>query len=399
MKITGRNIALIASLAILIAMVLFFGQLVGYVLIAWVLSMIGQPLMRFFQKRLKIGRLKAGPNVAAALTLICYFIGISLLIWMFVPLIVNQANNLAGVDYKEIGKALEKPANQMKDSFASYGLIQPDTMIITAPDTAAIWAIDSSAVLKADTAYVFKPVSVETQLRTTFSHWFEPQKIGDFFSSIIAAAGNLLIGIFSLIFITFFFLKEQGLFVNFLTGILPSQYEGEIRHALQEISRMLTRYFGGIVIQITLITLFVSASLGILGVKNALLIGFFAALINVIPYLGPLIGATFGVIITISSNLDLEFYNQMLPLLLKVVAVFGAMQMLDNFILQPWIFSNSVLAHPLEIFIVILMGAQIHGIVGMVLAIPAYTVLRVIAKVFLSEFKIVQQLTGGMDSS
>ena len=86
----------------------------------------------------------------------------------------------------------------------------------------------------------------------------------------------------------------------------------------------------------------------------------------------------------------------MLPMLSKVVIVFGAMQLLDNFILQPWIFSNSVLAHPLEIFIVILMGAQINGIIGMVLAIPVYTVLRVIARAFLSEFKLVQKITGGM---
>ena len=146
----------------------------------------------------------------------------------------------------------------------------------------------------------------------------------------------------------------------------------------------------------TIITIFVSVFLSILGIKNALLIGFFAALINVIPYLGPMIGAAFGVFITISSNLDLEFYNEMLPLLVKVVIVFASMQMLDNFLLQPFIFSNSVLAHPLEIFIIILVGAKLGGILGMVLAIPVYTVLRVVARVFLSEFKIVQKITGGM---
>ena len=70
--------------------------------------------------------------------------------------------------------------------------------------------------------------------------------------------------------------------------------------------------------------------------------------------------------------------------------------MLDNFLLQPWIFSNSVMAHPLEIFIIILMGAQLNGIIGMVLAIPVYTVLRVIARVFLSEFRIVKKMTDRM---
>ena len=72
------------------------------------------------------------------------------------------------------------------------------------------------------------------------------------------------------------------------------------------------------------------------------------------------------------------------------------MQLLDNFILQPNIFSKSVNAHPLEIFIVVLMGAKIGGIIGMVVAIPIYTVLRVLAKVFLSEFKVVQSITKGI---
>jgi len=116
----------------------------------------------------------------------------------------------------------------------------------------------------------------------------------------------------------------------------------------------------------------------------------------VIPYIGPLLGAIFAVFITISSNLDLEFYNEMLPLLIKVVVIFASMQLIDNIILQPLIFSRSVLAHPLEIFLIILMGAQLYGIVGMVLAIPAYTVIRVIAKEFLNKFKIVQKLTGKM---
>ena len=345
----------------------YFSSIVAYVLIAWVLSMIGQPFMRFFQNRLKFGKFQVGPNLAAVLTLLCYFIIIGLMIWIFVPLIVTQANNLSEVEYKSVEQALETPINQINDWLAQYGL-------------------------KNNTG-----ISLEDQLRQNLSSWFEPKAIGDFFSGLIAAAGNIILSLFSIIFITFFFLKEQGLFVNFLITMAPDQYEEQIKFAIRDISNMLTRYFGGIVIQVTIITLFVSILLGILGIKNALLIGFFAALINVIPYVGPLIGATFGVIITISSNLDLEFYTEMLPMLLKVLVVFGSMQMLDNFLLQPWIFSNSVMAHPLEIFIIILMGAQINGIIGMVLAIPVYTVLRVIARVFLSEFRIVKKITDRMD--
>src|SRR5690606_26066252 len=137
---------------------------------------------------------------------------------------------------------------------------------------------------------------------------------------------------------------------------------------LEDTVYMLTRYFGGIFTQIMIITTLASLLLSLFGVKNALLIASFAAVINVIPYLGPIIGAMFGVIMTISANLDADFYMTTLPMILKVIATFGMIQLIDNFVLQPVIFSNSVLAHPLEIFIIILVGSQLGGIVGMILA-------------------------------
>jgi predicted PurR-regulated permease PerM len=133
-----------------------------------------------------------------------------------------------------------------------------------------------------------------------------------------------------------------------------------------------------------------------LGVKNALLIGFFAGIMNVIPYVGPIIAAAVGMVITLSSNMELSFYDEMIPLLTKVGIVFIATRLIDDIILQPNIFSKSVKAHPLEIFIIVLVGAKVGGILGMVLAIPFYTAFRVIGKVFLSEFKVIQSLTRNM---
>ncbi|NJN77214.1 MAG: AI-2E family transporter [Saprospiraceae bacterium] len=121
-------------------------------------------------------------------------------------------------------------------------------------------------------------------------------------------------------------------------------------------------------------------------------------MINVIPYLGPLIGAIFGIFIAITSNLEMEFYSQMLPMISKVAVVFAIMQLTDNFVLQPIIFSTSVKAHPLEIFLIILIGAEVYGVLGMILAIPTYTVLRVVARTFLIRFKVVQRMTQKMGS-
>ncbi|MBK7872406.1 MAG: AI-2E family transporter [Saprospiraceae bacterium] len=194
-------------------------------------------------------------------------------------------------------------------------------------------------------------------------------------------------------------MREPGLFFNFMVALVPAKHEQQIRDVLNDISTMLTRYFGGVALQIFLIAVYVSIFLSILGVKNAILIGFFAALMNLIPYLGPALGGGIGILISVSANLDADFTTVILPMMIKVLVVFWTVQMLDNYFLTPYIFSSTVLAHPLEIFITILVGAKIGGVVGMVLAIPAYTVLRVVAREFLSRFKIVKRITGRLDEA
>lgn len=309
--------------------------------------------------------------MAAVMTLFTYFIILGVIIILFVPLVVDQAQNLTEVKKDDITKALNVPLSQANDWLKDNGLV-------------------SDSLSNQDLMNKLSDFEIMSSEEAG-------QNIFGAFTSIISLAGNILISIFSIVFITFFFLRDNDILTNFVVLILPNKYEARIREAVEDITEMLSRYFTGILIQISIITIFVTIGLSILGVKNALLIAIFAALINVIPYLGPIIGAAFGVLITISSNLDISFYGEMLPLLGKVVFVFGCMQLLDNFILQPFIFSNSVKAHPLEIFLIILVGAQLAGIPGMILAIPTYTVFRVIAKIFLSKYRLVKKLTENMD--
>lgn len=91
--------------------------------------------------------------------------------------------------------------------------------------------------------------------------------------------------------------------------------------------------------------------------------------------------------------LELDFYGGILPLVVKVLIIFVVVQLIDNFVFQPLIYSSSVKAHPLEIFLVILAAGSLFGIGGMVLAIPTYTVFRVIAKEFFDQFKVVRSIT------
>ena len=445
----SRYIAIAISLCLVGAVFYYFSDIVAYVLIAWVLSMVGQPINEFYKEYLKLGS-----SGSAGLTLVTFIFLLTGLAWVFVPPMIKQAQNLAGIDYESLVESLEEPINSFNNILVERGLMEgelifaeyelpDDTTIIsveTIPDnikkdtsqigsggeknnqlTSTFVSIDSILLQNGDTVTktnitfqfnINEPIieaktsdvidkaaeikhtdtPIEKIQKRIFAT-FNPGQIPQLFSTLIGFMGNLLIAFMSILFIAFFFLKEQGLFLDALQAIVPSKYEKEVIHALDDSSRLLRRYFVGVSIQVTTITIFVSLVLTVFGMKNALLIAFFAALINVIPYLGPVIGATFGVLITISSNLDLPFYEEMLPLIFIVIITFAAMQLLDNFVLQPFIFSNSVSAHPLEIFIVILVGAKLSGIVGMVLAIPVYTVIRVIAKSFLSEFRLVQKLT------
>ncbi len=368
MRPNNRIIAISLGFLVALAFIYYFSNIVVYVAIAWVLSLMLGPLVSFFTRNLRIGKFKLGVTFSAALTMIIFLAGLSLLLTLFIPLIVTQANNLAGVDYKSIATALQEPLSHMNQWLINRGLVEQ------APN-------------------------VEEQLKNMLqvSDWFQPGKIGTFFSAILSTAGNVLAGFFSIVFITFFLLRDETMLPDFLAAILPKEYEEKVRHSFSESDRMLTRYFNGLVLQVSVLTVIMWILLSILGIDNALLIAFFGAMMNLVPYVGPIIGGIFGVFITISSHLDLDFYTQMVPMIIKVLASFVGMQMLDNYFLQPYISSKSVRAHPLEIFIVILMGAKLNGIVGMVLAIPVYTVLRVIARTFWSEFRIVQTLTESLE--
>ena len=422
MKFDKKYLLALLPLALVSGLLYYFSDIATYVVLAWALSMVGAPIVMKLRKYL-------GKNVAAGITVGLFVLLIGLILWIFIPPLLQQAKNLTTVDYNKMIGGLEQPINDWNQWLVNRGLMEdraPKIMEVFVEPILEKKPIVATQVIPLDSLFndstkvgtnIALVINIDNEaiyheqskldnvagdedglldINKGIYKYFNPSIIPSIFSSFVGFFGNILVALMSILFIAFFFLKEQGLFNNMITSVLPNKYEGQTFTAIDQSSKLLIRYFVGVVVQIMIITIFVSLALSILGVKNALLIGFFAALMNIIPYIGPILGASFAVLITLSSNLALPFYDEMLPLLFKVMGVFMVMQLLDNFILQPNIFSKSVKAHPLEIFIVVLMGAKIGGIIGMVVAIPIYTVLRVLAKVFLSEFKVVQSITKGI---
>jgi len=367
MNTFNRNWLWLPGIIVLGALFYYFSDIITYVLLAWVMSMLGRPLMIFFRLRLRIGRLRMGNSGAAILTILTFYALLAGILLLFVPTIVSQARHLAAVDYVTLGEKLRTPSANLDAQLHSFGLLSYGE-------------------------------SLGTKAQEMAGKWFRPALLGDFLGAFLSVAGNILVTMTAVTFILFFFLQDNRLFTDILDTLAPSKLESKIQHAVNKSSEMLTRYFLGLLIQVTVFALSVTLLLWLFGVPNALLIGVFGGIFNVIPYVGPILGGLFGCFITVSSSLDANADLALLiPPLFKVLAAFGITQFLDNNFLGPLIFSNSIKAHPLEIFIVTLIAAKIGGVVGMVIGIPVYTVLRVIARVFFSEFKVVQKLTDHLE--
>ena len=324
-----------------------------YVIIALILTLLGNPLVLFLKKKLKF------KNVFAVITTIFFFILILTgFFLMFVPLLISQGESLALLDTNAIEKNI-------------ISLLGEASSFLNNHD------INSTSLLK------------EMNLTEKFNF----DAIPFFLNSFIGTIGSFGMGFASVLFITFFFLKDKIALMVAFKGLIPDEHEEKIINSLTTINNLLSRYFIGLIIQLSVVFVLYLIVLAIFGVKNAIIIAFLCALLNVIPYLGPLMGMILAAVLTMISNLGLDFQTEILPTTLYVMIGFMIVQAIDNNISQPIIFSNSVKSHPLEIFLVILAAGFISGVVAMIVAIPFYTILKVTAKEFLPQSKIVQLLT------
>jgi predicted PurR-regulated permease PerM len=350
---------------ILIGIVLwYFKSIVSYILISGVLSIVGKPIVDFLEK-IHIKKIRIPTAICALLTVAFLWFVIILFFWIFIPLIANQINSLSTIDVNNFLTKFSEPLEKINQFIAKYR-IQGSNAV-------------SLEEFLTEKAMVF--------LNGTF--------LTNLFGSIAGVVGNVFVAGFSISFITFFFLKDQSLFYNGIMLFVPDKLTQQFAHVLSSIKKLLTRYFIGIIIEVFGVIVLVSIGLMIVGIsfQSALVIGLIAGIFNVIPYVGPLLGSALGIIIGFATHLNLDIYTELLPLLIYMAIVFSIVQLIDNVVFQPFIYSSSVNAHPLEIFLVIMIAASLAGIIGMILAVPVYTIIRVVSKEFFNNFKVVKKLT------
>lgn len=339
----------------------YFRDIVSYIVISAVLAIIGRPLVNII-KKIRF-RHKSMPSWLAGLITLLVIWGIGIAFFaIFIPLIFSKLSALATVDFSGLFSSFEAPFARFEEFLEQYFSINTSTLSLT--DTMA--------------SYV--------------ENWFSLGTLNNIIGSVVAGVADSVIALFSITFITFFFLKDDDQFLRIILALAPTKYEENVKHALDSISKLLSRYFIGILAESTIVMLIVSISLICCGfsANNAFFIGLIIGVLNIIPYIGPWLGFGISMVVSIAfigADMSLTFV-----LLSLAITILGA-QMIDNLLLQPLLYSNSVNAHPLEIFIVILMAGHFAGVIGMLFAIPTYTVLRVIAKEFFNNFKLVQKLT------
>ncbi len=324
-----------------------------YIAIAGIISLIGRPVVLFLRRKLKFN------NTLAVIVTMGFLIGIIVgIIALFVPLLVQQGHNLALLDIEALQGNVESLYRQITNYL---GISSQD--------------IEQS----------IKGSKIFANLDFGF--------IPNFLNSLVGVLGSLGIGLFSVLFIAFFFLKDSKLFEDGLMVFVPQNKEGRLKRSINTIKDLLSRYFLGLVSQILILFFIYALVLFIFGIENAIVIAFLCALLNLIPYVGPIIGAGIMIVLSMTSNLGADFSTVILPKTTYVMIGFVIGQLVDNFFSQPYIFSNSVKSHPLEIFLVIIIGGLLFGVTGMIVAVPGYTAIKVILKEFLADNKIVKSLT------
>jgi len=347
--------------AIAIYLVWRFSSIVIYVFISAILSLIGRPLVKWFSS-FKVGKIRFPNSISALFALLIILIVIMGFFGIFVPLIARQASVISNIDFNSLSQSIREPIQNLEAYLKSYN-------ILTEQET------------------IKQLIAVQIESLLDFASFSTT------ISSIVGVTGSIFIATFSILFLTYFFMKDSYLLDELVENFTPVRYQTEIQNILKTSKYLLRRYFVGLMIELSSMITLLSLGLTVFNVKNSLLIGFFGGLMNVIPYLGPVIGAIVGVLLAVTTSLSYGLYSETVPLIFIVLGVFASANLIDNIVLQPLIYSNSVKAHPVEIFLVILIAGSMAGIPGMILAIPSYTVLRIIAKEFLSQLRVVQKLT------
>jgi predicted PurR-regulated permease PerM len=327
-------------------------------LIATILALVAQPFVKVLSKLTLNGR-HLPDAIIALLSLFSLLTIFFTFFSIFIPLIIDQAKVISGLNFNDVFSSVLNEFPSIKKLLLNLGTEQ----------------------------------EISKNLYKQLTSFLNISNAGILMNEVLGALGSIIGGFLTVSFITFFLLKDDKLAYRTVLLMTPVAFEEEMKDILRTTKSMLSKYFVSMFIDVTIVITLVSSSLAICGVPNALFIGVFCGIMNVIPYVGPLISFIFACVLGITGCMEVNQLALIGTIISKIFWVLLGVNMLDGFLIQPWLYSNSVKAHPLEIFIVILLAASLAGVWGMIVAIPTYTLFRIVAKEFLANYKFFKKMT------
>ena len=360
----ARHIINLGAFAIIAVLCWYFRSVLAYIIAAFVISLLGQPIFRNL-KKIRFKGKSAPAWVLSVLTLIIIFSLLILIVTQIIPIVSGIIRDAAAMDSRL--------------SFDRHMLDDLNAWIISVfPDVGRDFDI---------IGYCLTKMKEVTSL----------SGISSVIGSVASTVAGIAVGVFSIVFISFFFIKDEALFGKIVGALVPDRIETSVGNTILDIERLLSRYFLGLSVEVLGVMMLDFLGLSLIariGVNYAIGIAFIAGILNVIPYVGPLVGDIVGVVLCLilkyGAGVGLDVNIWIFALI--VFAIMQGTQFVDNFVYQPLIYSTSIRANPLEIFIVLLIAGHIGGILGMLVAIPGYTVIRVIASRFFYKYKPIRRL-------
>ncbi len=351
------SILRLLSVVLVMIGVWYFRDVVVYVVVAAVLALMARPLMKWLL-RCRLGPWQMTPTAAALISLLALMGVMGMLAWIFFPVLVREAIAFSEADPAVLATILQRPLNVWQHRLEAWGV----------------------------------EVNLKRLIQHTLHAWitsiFNMDRLAEWAGRITSMLGGIFVGTLAIFYITFHFLRQPRLQARIVLAFTPQPWREDMLQFLHRVNEVLSAYFVGLIIQVLLVSTITYLGLAVIDIDNALIIALFTGLSNMIPFLGPLMGGIFGITLTFSANPDLLLSDQWLWMLWKLIAVFVIVQIVDNVIFQPMIFSRVARAHPLEVFLVILVAAELAGIVGMLVAVPSYMLLRIALREFVVKFRV-----------
>ncbi len=200
--------------------------------------------------------------------------------------------------------------------------------------------------------------------------------LGNFFALVMHNVSYLVdfitgffITIITIPFILFYMLKDGHRWPEALCSYLPEGYAGDVRRTLGDLNRGISAYIQGLVVVCLCVGVLVYIGYLIIGLDYPLLLALFAMVTNVIPFFGPVIGVIPGIVVAALHS----------PLMvLKVVIVVVIVQQIESLVVSPQVMGRKLFISPLAVILLVLVSGRMAGLLGMILALPAFVILKII---------------------